>query len=329
MRLDLFSLKLFVDIVEERSIGKGAAKNCIAMSAASKRMSDLEQRLGAPLLLRQSRGVVTTGAGETLYKGMTETLSRLARVAAAVGDHAQADTDRPVRLLASATSLAGPLPDALKSFVATHGHVAVELDEQAPAAALQALSRGDADLAVVAPVGAYPANVLAHRYAVLPHVVVAPLGHAIADGEPVTFDRVARHDLVALEHEAGWDPLLRRGGDERDRTWRVRARLASFDGVLRLVAAGLGIAVVPQDLAVRHAEAQGLCVLDLDEPWAQLPLDVCVRDGATLSPGARALFDHLRRRVPVDAVRPPRAPLFARTRPPGDRSAFTDSAFSH
>lgn len=327
MRLDLFSLKLFVDIVEERSIGKGAAKNCIAMSAASKRMSDLEQKLGAPLLLRQSRGVVTTGAGDTLYKGMTETLSRLAQLAAAVGDTANG-VQRPVRVLANLTSLARDLPASLKAFAALHPAVAVELDEQPTAATLQAVSRGDADLGIVAPIVPYPPNIVAFRYRVMRHVLVVPANHPLAAAASVTFDMVARHDIVSLENEGGWDSLLRKAAEERGSGWHVRARVGSFDAVCRLVASGFGVAIVPSSTADLHAEALGLRVLALDEPWAELPLDVCVRDVATLAPDARQLLDHLRRRTPA-GVRSMAGFLVPKPVPERVPCGFADSTSSH
>jgi DNA-binding transcriptional LysR family regulator len=264
MRLDLFSLKLFVDIVELRSIGKGAAKNCIAVSAASKRMADLEHALGAQLLHRQSRGVVTTDAGETLYKGMTETLLRLQQVAAAVSEQAMG-RKRPVRLCSNLTSLMHQLPAALKAFSTLHPDVRVELEEQTTAATLQAVSRGDADIGIVAPILPYPVNVVAHRFDVMRHVLVVPADHPLAAREAASFDQAAEHDFIGLESEGGWDQLLRKVAEERDCDFRVPVRVNSFDGLCRMVASGLGVAIVPAPTARLYAGHGSVRVLRLDE----------------------------------------------------------------
>src|SRR3954471_15793107 len=71
-RFDLFTLQLFVDVVERRSIGKGAVLNCVTVSAASKRIADMERMLGVQLLQRGARGVSATEAGNTLYKGAVD-----------------------------------------------------------------------------------------------------------------------------------------------------------------------------------------------------------------------------------------------------------------
>lgn len=293
MRLDLFSLKLFVDIVELRSIGKGAAKNHIAVSAASKRVADLEHALGAQLLHRQSRGVVTTDAGETLYRGMTETLSRLQQVAAAVTEQAKG-RKRPVRLYSNLTSLVVGLPEALRAFAAVHPDVPVELEEQTTAATLQAVSRGDADIGIVAPIVPYPGNVVSFRYRVMRHVLVVPAKHALAALEEATFDQAAAHDFIGLESDGAWDQLLRRVADERDLDMHVPVRVNSFDGLCRMAASGMGIAIVPEPVARQHERAGQVRCLRLAETWADMPLDVCSRDDAAMTCSALLLLDHLR-----------------------------------
>ena len=96
----------------------------------------------------------------------------------------------------------------------------------------------------------------------------------------------------------------------------------------RLVASGFGVAIVPSSTADLHAEALGLRVLALDEPWAELPLDVCVRDVATLAPDARQLLDHLRRRTPA-GVRSMAGFLVPKPVPERVPRGFADSTSSH
>ena len=67
-RLDLVSLSLFHLVARTGSISRGAELALLAVGAASKRISDLEAAVGAPLLERHSRGVKLTAAGLALQK---------------------------------------------------------------------------------------------------------------------------------------------------------------------------------------------------------------------------------------------------------------------
>lgn len=292
MRLDLFSLKLFIDIVEQRSIGKGAAKSHIAVSAASKRIAALEHAMGAELLHRRPRGVVTTEAGEVLYKGVRETLAQLQQVAAAVSEHARGHV-RPVRIYSNLTSLLHYMPKALKSFSALHPDVPVLLEEQTTAQALQAVSRGDADIGIVAPIVPYPGNLDAHRFQTMHHVLVAPPSHPLAALRSVTFAQASEHDFIGLENEGGWDQLLRKHAEASGCTYRVRVRVNSFDGICRLAASGLGVAIVPQATAELYAHTGDLRLIALDEPWAEIPMDICTLREPALTPRVRLVLEHL------------------------------------
>ena len=66
--LDLQTLRLFAAVCEQRSIARVAEQESIVGSAISKRLAQLEDTVGTPLLLRKRRGVVPTPAGETLLE---------------------------------------------------------------------------------------------------------------------------------------------------------------------------------------------------------------------------------------------------------------------
>ena len=68
MRFDLTTLNLVLAIADTRSITRGAAREHLALAAASKRLSDLEARFGVPLFERRARGVEPTEAGRALVR---------------------------------------------------------------------------------------------------------------------------------------------------------------------------------------------------------------------------------------------------------------------
>src|SRR5690606_15668253 len=63
-RLDLFSLRLFLTICEEKSISRAAERECLAPSAATKRVQELEHLFNVQLLYRNARATIPTPVGE-------------------------------------------------------------------------------------------------------------------------------------------------------------------------------------------------------------------------------------------------------------------------
>lgn len=292
-RFDLFSLRLFVDVVDRRSIGKGAAQNFITVSAASKRIADLERTLGLQLLQRGARGVSVTPAGGALYKGAADTLARLQQLAVTVAQYREGAA-RTLRVSSNLVALSSDLPCVLKAYTDAHPDVTFTLTERATDATLQALVRGEADVGVVTPIHIYPESLMAFRYGVVRHVLVVPQGHALAACSSVRLDDAATCDFIGLEREGGWDRLLHQVAQERGLTLRVTTRVSSFDAMCRMVGSGLGVAIVPLTTAQVHALPCGLVLLPLSEPWAEIPLDVCWRQQPEPPDDVALLLAHLR-----------------------------------
>ncbi|MBX3621606.1 MAG: LysR family transcriptional regulator [Rhizobacter sp.] len=303
-RFDLFSLRLFVDVVERRSIGKGAALNFITVSAASKRIADLERILGVQLLQREARGVSVTPAGGALYKGAADALARLQQLAVTVALHRDGAA-RTLRVSSSLVSLSSELPAAIKAFTDADPGVSLTLTERATDATLQALVRGEADVGVVTPIHIYPESLMAFRYAVVRHVLVVPRGHALAGCASVRLDDAAACNFIGLEREGGWDRLLHQVAQERGLSLRVATRVSSFDVMCRMAGSGLGVAIVPLATAQLHAPACDLALLPLSEPWAEIPLDVCWRQQPEPPDEVQRLLAHLKRTRDAGGWAPP------------------------
>ena len=76
---------------------------------------------------------------------------------------------------------------------------------------------------------------------------------------------------------------------------RIRARLRDFDTICQMVAAGVGIAVVPEAAARRCAQFMPIVTIKIRDPWANRNLAICARSFSTLPRPAKQLVEHLRK----------------------------------
>ena len=289
MRPDLTSLALFVRIAELHSITTAANASHIALAAASRRVTQLEDQYGVKLLYRTARGVELTPAGHALLGHARSLMSQVDTMRADLSEYTKQGKGL-VRMHANASALAQYLPEDLASFAAMHPEVKISLGEERSGAITDALRSGATDIGIVME-GADTEGLQVLDYRADTLAVVVPRRHPLR-GKPVAFETLLDHDFVGLDSSTVISQILAAQAVAAGRPLRLRVQVKSFDVVARLVQAGLGIGVLPE-AAIRGFASMGLRAVPLTDAWATRRMNVCVRHYAALTAPARALVDHL------------------------------------
>lgn len=289
-RLDLVSLSLFNLVARTGSISKGAELAHLAIGAASKRISDLEAAVGAELFDRHSRGVTPTAAGHALQRHAQRILHDVDQLAADLSDHASGVTG-VVRLAANTSAITQFLPADLASFTALHPGLRIQMDEADSHEVVLSVLEGRADLGVFAErTPALGLQTLPYRRDRL--VLVVPPGHPLAGRRRLAFAEAAGYDFVSLPQGTSLAQRLALASGQLAQPLRVRIHVRSFDAMCQMVAAGLGIAVLPGAAVQALVKALGLRKLELTDAWVDRELLLGARDFAALPRAVRSLLDH-------------------------------------
>jgi len=266
MRLDLTTLNLVLAIEQTRSITAGAAREHLALAAASKRLSDLESRLGVQLFERRARGVEPTEACRALVRHIRSLHASLHALESEVVEFARGIKGH-LRIAANAGAIAECLPPDLAAFSQAHAQIRISLEDLTSAEVQAAVADGRADVGVFTP------PLLDNRlqtwvYAQSRLAVLVPKGHELAGREKVSFSDLLDYDLIGLHAGASAQELMREQAQVRGRTLNARLQVRGFDAIAQLVEAGLGVAVLPQGPAERFSRVFAVKLLQLDEAWA-------------------------------------------------------------
>lgn len=290
-RVDLVSLSLFALVARTGSISRGAALAALAVGAASKRLSDLEHALGTTLLERHSRGVSLTEAGLALQRHAQRILSDVDQMTADLSDYASGLTG-VVRLWANTSAVTQFLPAQVSGFVRDNPRIRIELEEADSHEIVVSVLDGRADLGIFADrTPALGLHVLNYRQDRL--VLVAPAGHPLARRKAVRWAQAVEYDFVTLAKATSLHKRLEMETETLGRRLKNRIQVRSFDAMCRMVAAGMGIAVLP-DVAVEPLlKPLDLRRVALDEPWSDRRLLIGVRDLDGLPRHVRVFIDHL------------------------------------
>ena len=295
VKLDPVSLQLFVAAMETGAIARAAQRAHIAPSAASRRLAELEARLHVRLFTRGNRGMAPTPAAHALLHLARGVLNDLDGIAAQMSDYG-AGLRGQVRVAANISAITQFLPADLQRFLTRYPGVDVRLQEQISSAVARSVVENAADVGILS--AEHHGGELAGQLTLLPYredelVLVVPAGHPLARRRRVRLADALGHDLIGMHPGSAIHQLLQRGAAELGQPLRLRMQVTGYDALCLMVAAGLGVGVMPRGSAALYRRQLAIRVLDLAEPWARRRLLLCVRSLAALSTVAAQLVTHL------------------------------------
>ena len=287
MRFDLVDLQLCIAVADSRSITGGAMQGHLALAAASARIKGLEQAFGTALLKRGRRGVELTAAGESLLDHariiMHEVEAMRGDLAAFAGG-ARAS----VHMLANTSGLSEHLPKALAAFLREHSEINVDVEERESTDIAAAIANGAADLGFAAE-HALPESFERFLFTEDRLVLVSARRSAFASRRQIDFQEAAGHDFVGLTNSTALNQHIAKHAARLGMRFHFRARLRDFDAICQMVAADVGIAVVPEAAARRCAQSMPIAIVRIRDAWANRRLVICARNFRTLPRPAKQI----------------------------------------
>jgi DNA-binding transcriptional LysR family regulator len=261
-----------------------AAKACnVSQPSLSIQIAKLEDELGGPLFERTRKGGKLTARGETFLpraKAILEQMESAREDAKALSGL----TLGKVSLGCMPTTGAHLLPPILTAFRKSYPKIQVQLKEESSPDLARDLEQGEIELAIMDEAGLSPG--LAHQTILTEELLLAlPAKHPLAGKEALTLRQVAEEPFILMKAGHGFRQITldfyRKAGLEP----KVVFESGGIETVQALVAAGLGISLVPQMVA----KFPGVAYAGISHPKAARTLSLAWRRKAPLSSAAEAL----------------------------------------
>lgn len=295
-RLDLVTLQLFAAVHEEGTLTRAASREAIAVSAASKRLVELEVVLGIPLFSRTAKGMTLTAAGETLLHHARRMLTEVEKVGIEVGEHLQGLRGY-VRMLANLSAIIQFLPEDLHDFVLSHSQVKVDLEERPSDGVVQGIIDGVADVGICS-MDSDSQGLFSVPYRSDRLIVAMRNDHPLASFDEVAFLQTLKYDQIGLHSASSINNRIHAAAKALGEPLRLRIHVPGFDAVCRMVQANMGIGILPLKAFELFGRGLGLTAVHLSDEWSNRTLMLLVRERESLSPVSRLLFDHLQQSQP-------------------------------
>jgi DNA-binding transcriptional LysR family regulator len=282
--MELHQLRYFEAVARHLHFTRAAAELSVAQPSVSQQIAKLEAELGAQLFHRMKRRVALTPAGLSFLPRVRRLLAELEEARAEVQE--LSGLRKGTLAIGATPSVATHLlPPVLASFNQRHPGISITLREAGSHLLLQALDTGELDLAVVILPVRQP--VVDTRPLLTERLVLAvQAGHPLATRKEVALRELRLMSFVAFRQ--GYD--LREVTEAACRRLGFEPRAAieggELDSVLRLVAEGVGVAVVPEMVAEMAA---GLVGVPIQDPVLTRTIALARRRDRFLSAAAREL----------------------------------------
>ena len=258
--MELRQLRYFTMLADELSFTRAARRLHVSQPPLSFQIASLETELGARLFDRSSRSVVLSEAGKAFLPHALAVLARLEEARSHVTWVASGLQGR-VQVGLAGSHFLGPFPQFIQQVRLQRPELEVALHEMKPSDHLQALRDGGLDLCV----SRNPLNDGTISAALLwrdPVVVALPPGHRLTRQPLLALTDLRDEDFVFLRLESSpfatrlFDACVRAGFAPR-----IVQQVVEVPAALNLVAAGLGVALVPASMAQLRSDAVGICQL--------------------------------------------------------------------
>jgi DNA-binding transcriptional LysR family regulator len=255
--MELRHLRYFCAVAAEGHVHRAADRLSIAQPALTQQIKALEMEIGARLLARVGRGIALTETGKMFY---AEAQAILQHVDMATSLARQVDAGEVGRLrigFTESASFHSIVTGALKSFRSSWPSVECELQEQHTENLIQSLQDRRLDVAFVRPPVRLEDAIAFEALTEESLVVAMPSDHQLSGSSSLTIEDLKDESFVVYPRQHGLglsDAVMaecRRSGFAP----KIAQQTPQLSSTINLVAAGLGIAVVPECMRNQRPES--------------------------------------------------------------------------
>ncbi len=289
MHFDFVDLKLFVSLANTKNLTRAAERTSLSLSAASARIKNLEDYVGSKLIYRHNLGVTLTPQGETFLHHARLLLQQSEMLHGDMQEYSLGMKGH-VRVFANNNASSGFLPDVLHRFLLKNPRVSIDIQERASHDVINAVLSGVTDIGIASS-GVYTGGLEIIPYFPDPIVVVTASQHPLAERKVLALEECLDYPFVAVPGSRHIEAFLSRAPVDPYKRMRIRVQGGSYETVCRMIEADIGIGVLPESAANRHATTLAIKTIPLSNEWAACDLRICVRSLEQLPMLSRELVD--------------------------------------
>ena len=279
----LQQLKGFCAVVETQSVSKGASRMNLTQPTVSLQVQSLERDLGATLFERRGPKIELTFEGKLLYelaRPLVEGLTSLEQEFDARRNNLE---HGKLAIAAGESTIHYVLPRAVQQFSSRHPGIALALNNVTGKQGLQQLRERVVDFCV-GPILDTPADIAFEPVVAFDPVLIAALGHPLANLKKVSLRDISRYPLILPPRHLSTWRQVEMVFQQHHLPYEVRLEMGGWEVIKRYVELGMGISIV---MSVCLTGRERLEVIPVTRYFPKRAYGIVSLNTRTLSPQAR------------------------------------------
>jgi DNA-binding transcriptional LysR family regulator len=289
--VDFTQLLLYRDIVQTRSISRGAVMNGVTQSAASQALQELERQLDVRLLDRSRRPLEVLAAGRLFYDFARDVLRRQQDFTAAL-DEMKGSEGGMVRIAAIYSVGISEMSKLEQEFYRRLPTAQLEVNYLRPEKVYQAVAEERVDIGLVSyPEPTREITALPWREEMM--VVACSPTHAFAGRECMNPSELEGSDFIGFDEDLPISRDIERFLREHSVRVRISSRFDNIQSMKEALRLGSGVSILPEPMLHSEVQEGRLCAIRLEEPLIR-PLGIIHRRRRSFPHAAQVFLDLLR-----------------------------------
>jgi DNA-binding transcriptional LysR family regulator len=264
--MELRHIRYFLAVAEARNFTRAAAKLGIGQPPLSQQIRDLETEVGATLFHRVPHGAELTEAGAAFLPEARAALTSAEKAKLAAQRATRGETGRLALGFTASSAFNTAVSGTIRRFRGQWPEVALALTEMNSNGLMEKLMREEIDVAFIRPGLEDPHDVRLKRLADEPMLIALPAHHPLARHKTVPLSALAGEPFILFPRTVGlslYDDIVR-GCRDAGFELAVTQEAPQIPSVVNLVAADLGVSIVPASIA--HLSLDGVAYRRIEGP---------------------------------------------------------------
>lgn len=311
--MQLKSLKIFCDVVKQRSFSKAASANGVSQSNASQVVLHIEENLGVQLVDRSRRPFVLTTEGQRYFEGCLELLQKYSALEREVRSLHDAEEARVTVASIYSVGLAY-MSQQLQGFSTEYPQCNIRLEYLHPDRVIEVVESDQADFGITS----YPQEsrcLAAERWRDEPMVLVTPPSHPLAERQRAPLEAVRGEQFVAFQKGLRIREEIDREFALRNIEVSVQFEFDNIETMKRAVEVGSCVTLLPEPTVAREVAGGTLVAVALSGQELSRPLGFVYRRDREMSGTTKRFLEYLQLHADDEPINPPTSTSSPNTEP--------------